>query len=261
MVGGQAVNLWAMTLLHPDDPKLSGIGSGDLDIVFEDGVQQLLASIKDQGWQVVKRSLWAMDIRTARATSTANDGRPLLVEVLSKVNGLDAYDLKNVVEIEYNGVVYRLLDPIAMLKAKLENIKTLKQDDDPPRNDRLHLQLISACVPEYISTLIKDAELLTTDHQTAIKTASDSLNRLIDILTNKRYVPLLQNEGIAPRLLVPDSARNCKLDKIRKIMIYQFPRICEDITVHNSDMLPVLEPDKLTTSTITPTKTPPSARR
>ena len=32
-------------------------------------------------------------------------------------------------------IVYRLLDPLAMLKAKAYNARKFKQDDNPPRHD------------------------------------------------------------------------------------------------------------------------------
>ena len=53
----------------------------------------------------------------AKLQSVTPDGRVLLVEVLHIVVGLDTADLRRVSEVDVAGTKYRLLDPIAMLKA------------------------------------------------------------------------------------------------------------------------------------------------
>lgn len=73
---------------------------------------------------------------TARLQSVAHDCRLLLVEVLQGMAGLESADLRRVTELTAGDeAVYRLLDPIAMLKAKGYNVRKFKQDDNPPRHD------------------------------------------------------------------------------------------------------------------------------
>jgi hypothetical protein len=91
VVGGQAVNLWAIRYLVPQVPK-SSLVSKDLDIIVG---QDSLAHLKRvPGWvfqpNVTKN--WT-DSRLGFLRSTSPDGRPLLVEVLHSVHGLDKSDL------------------------------------------------------------------------------------------------------------------------------------------------------------------------
>ena len=108
---------------------------------------------------------------TARLLSVAPDGRVLLVEVLHSVAGLDAADLRRVSEVEVSGTCYRLLDPIAMLKAKAYNVRKFKQDDNPPRHDREHLELIAQCVPGFLREVHDGAVRLQKAKDPAAKAA------------------------------------------------------------------------------------------
>jgi len=37
-----------------------------------------------------------------------------------------------------------------MLKSKTTNLRELKQDGDPPRHDREHLQIVAICFPRFL---------------------------------------------------------------------------------------------------------------
>ncbi len=132
IVGGQAVNVWAIVYLTPEELRAeSGYGSHDLDVFAQRTVTGVLASLP--GWKSEKPPLWSFDRRLLRLTAKDKAGQVLIVEVLGKVNGLDNEDLKAVREITADGVVYRVLDPVAMLKAKAANVMSINQEG---RHDR-----------------------------------------------------------------------------------------------------------------------------
>ncbi|HXN35724.1 MAG TPA: hypothetical protein VN877_06105 [Opitutaceae bacterium] len=142
VVGGQAVNLWAITFLDSGDPSLAvkTYSSDDMDILDEAKILKFLETAP--GWKFIKRGVQdPFDIRVGRASSTSDDNRALLVEVVKSVKGLDKEDIVDA-WVAYRGTTYRLLDPIALLKAKAANIRELDQEGPPPRHDRAHLDLI-----------------------------------------------------------------------------------------------------------------------
>ena len=151
MVGGQAVNLWAIAYLEQgaSDLRAGSLGSKDLDILADKKGLEYLKTVP--GWSFTPNNLRNFtDMRQGFLQGTSEDGRKLLVEILHSVHGLEKEELGYVETIEHRGHPYRLLDPVVMLKAKAANVRGLKQDDDPPRHDREHLQLIARCVPSYL---------------------------------------------------------------------------------------------------------------
>ena len=51
------------------------------------------------------------------------------------MRGLDKEDLEAVTEIEHGSLKYRVLDPVAMLRAKATNVREIDQAGPPPRQD------------------------------------------------------------------------------------------------------------------------------
>jgi len=214
VVGGQAVNLWAITFLEKGDRSLTvkTFGSEDMDLLDEAKVLEFLASAP--GWNFTKRGVKdPFDIRVGRATSTSEDNRVLLVEIVKGVNGLEKEDIV-ASTVEYHGTVYRLLDPIALLKAKAANIRELDQTD---RHDREHLKLIVACLPHFISAVLKNAK--------AEEKAPKTVSRLFSTLQHKKTAETLRNEGIDIPSLITNEIKNSSVPKIQKACEFQMPRL------------------------------------
>jgi hypothetical protein len=224
IVGGQAVNVWAITYLDLEQSRPAGFGSYDLDVLGRAKVAEIIAALP--GWRYEKTPLWAFtDSRVLKLMSPAEDGRTLVVEVLHRVLGLEREDLAAVVQIEQNGVTYRLLDPVAMLKAKAANLRKLDQAGPPPRQDRAHLQIIAQCLPHFL----RDA------HQQAIANAdlrdafSPTLSRTFKTLTHRPTLKILLQEGIRPGQLVPAELRDSPIERVRTACQHQLPRL-EDVS-------------------------------
>lgn len=222
VVGGQAVNLWAISYLEPGGPDLRSpaFGSKDLDILADKPVLDYLKTVP--GWVFKPNSTrnWT-DSRQGFLHSTSEDGRKLLVEVLHSVHGLDREDLSHVETIEHRGFQYRLLDPIAMLKAKAANVRDIRQDDVPPRHDRQHLQLIARCVPPYL----RDVHASAIANPGLEKEALSVVSRAFKTLQRGKTAHTLHAEGITPASLLPAELGESPLARIRAAYRWQMRRI------------------------------------
>lgn len=218
VVGGQAINLWAITFLGNGDPKLGDIkfGSEDLDVLSSQAIIDFLKNLPE--WRYHKAPLWAFgEGRVATASSTAADGRPLLCEVITGVPGLSDNDLRSVEMVRYQGTLFKTLDPISMLKAKAYCVAKF---DQTKRHDIAHLKLIAKCVPAYLRQI----------HQQAIdpelqNTAAKIISRAFAVATDPKITTILRKEGIVPGSLLPIELASSPVEKIRKAYSYQMPRI------------------------------------
>jgi hypothetical protein len=217
MVGGQAVNLWAITFLEKGDRSLTieTFGSEDMDLLDEAKVLEFLASAP--GWNFIKRGIKdPFDIRVGRATSTSEDNRVLLVEIVKGVKGLDKEEIV-ASTVEYHGTVYRLLDPIALLKAKAANVRELDQIGPPPRHDAEHLNLIVDCLPHFISAVLKNPN--------AEEKAPKTVSRLFSTLQHKKTADTLRNAGVDILSLITNEIKTSSIPKIQKACEFQIPRL------------------------------------
>lgn len=223
IVGGQAVHLWAITFLEAGDAtKISTkYGSGDMDILSGPKVVEFLKTLEPH-WRVDKIPLkmfgHGLD---AVAHGIASDGRKLLVEVLKHVKGLDARDLAATVEIEYAGATFKVLDPIALLKAKAANVRDLDQVGPPPRHDVTHLQLVARCVPLYL----QDIHAKVLGNPAAERAAAEIFSRAFATLTHRHTIDGLKKAGIDRVSLMPAEFATSPIEKISNAYTHQLPRL------------------------------------
>ena len=228
VVGGQAVNLWAIVYLDRDVRNKVIHGSNDMDIVSGTKALAFLKTLPDWKFSPTPMKHFGVGI-TAKLQSVAPDGRILLVEILHSVAGLNTTDLRRVSEVEVGGIKYRLLDPIAMLKAKAYNVRKFKQDDDPPRHDREHLELIAHCVPKFLRELHDGALRLQRSDDTAAKAAventADAVRAAFATVTDSKTAATLRAQGIAPESLIPPEFRDSPVTKIANAWKHQWARV------------------------------------
>ena len=228
MVGGQAINLWAIVFLDRKERNRAVHGSLDLDIVSGAKALSFLKTLPGWKFSPTPMKHFGAGI-TAQLRSVAPDGRLLLVEVLHSVAGLDAADLRRVSEVEVGGFKYRLLDPIAMLKAKAYNVRKFKQDGDPPRHDRDHLALIARCLPEFLRELHEGALRLQRFNDPAAKEAAentvDAVRAAFRTLTASKTAATLREQSIPPESLIPSEFKDSPFPKIANACKHQWPRM------------------------------------
>lgn len=222
VVGGQAVNLWAISYLASESPDLraTGFGSKDLDILADKQVLDYLKTVPGWTFKPNNTRNWT-DSRLGFLHGTSEDGRKLLVEVLHSVHGLDQADLAHAETIEHQGHHYRLLDPIVMLKAKAANVRDIKQDDEPPRHDREHLHLIARCVPLYL----REVHAAAVTNPSLEKEALAVVSRAFKVLQHQKTAHVLLAESIVATSLIPAELRESPLARIRASLRWQMPLI------------------------------------
>lgn len=83
-------------------------------------------------------------------------GNVLCIEALKALGGLTAREVsKAVVQVEYQNVILRVLHPLALLKAKANNLAHLDQTD---RQDGKHFRILLLCVRAFLRDLLKRME-------------------------------------------------------------------------------------------------------
>ncbi len=223
IVGGQAVNLWAIAFLEEGDfaSISTKYGSGDLDILTGPKVVEFLKSL-GPNWRVDKIpfKIFGHGLE-AVAHGIAPDGRKLLVEVLKNVKGLDAQDLEETVELVLGEVTYTVLDPVSLLKAKASNVRDLDQVGPPPRQDSSHLQLVARCLPIYLRQIHAQA----LENPSAQKKVAATFSRAFAALTDRKTREGLAKAGIDPVSLIPEEFMTSPIAPIAKAYHFQLPRV------------------------------------
>ena len=97
----------------------------------------------------------------------------LRVDALRSVNGINNEDLSTTEELKFSeGQTYLLPAPEVMLKAKIANLSTLKQDD---RQDARHVQIMVACCRNYLTDYVSAALAGQVTERDAIDRFMDTL--------------------------------------------------------------------------------------
>ena len=221
VVGGQAVNLWAISYLDPDTEGITTrFGSADLDVLADPALITRLKQLPGWGYRPNDLKNF-LDARIAFMSSVSSDNRRLLVEILHRVHGLDKADLSAVEVVSYDGTEYRLLDPIVMLKSKAANVRDINQDGPPPRQDRVHLQLLARCWPAYLRD-IHEAAVVQPESE---KDALAVISRAFKVLQHRRTAQTLAAAGIDRRSLIPEELADSPLSRIKDAFKWQAPSL------------------------------------
>jgi hypothetical protein len=151
LVGGQAVNLWAL-YYKERTTDLAPFVSRDADVL---GDQETLAEL---GRVIgVKPRLFPMKPpgnEVGVVVSMDSDGGPLLIEVFRSVNGVTNQELLEpsyTIAVGAKPVLVRVPGPIALLKAKIANVASIGQAD---RNDIGHVMILARIIPAYLADLV-----------------------------------------------------------------------------------------------------------
>lgn len=223
VVGGQAVNLWAITFLEPGDASMisTKYASGDMDILAGPKVIEFLKTLEPD-WRVdrIPFKIFGHGLE-AVAHGIAADRRKLLVEVLKHVKGLDARDIAATDEVFYAGATFKVLDPIALMKAKAANVRDLDQEGPPPRHDVAHLQLIARCVPHYL----RRAHALALEKPEAAGEVAATFSRAFQALTHRQTREGIAKAGFNPVAVIPSEFMESPIQSIRNAYRYQMPRV------------------------------------
>ncbi|MDR1279875.1 MAG: hypothetical protein LBK99_03520 [Opitutaceae bacterium] len=154
IVGGHAVNLWAMLYSNRGDAELEAFfpfTSKDGDIFVKR--RELAVTLANEiGWEFHANP----EVRSPMLGKIIlnRDGRRFEVDVLRSVTGLTDKDFETVNAIPFeDGKIYALPPPDIMLKAKIANAAT---HDQATRQDVRHIRILLRCCAHYLADAVEN---------------------------------------------------------------------------------------------------------
>ena len=155
LIGGQAVNYWAERYLaaEPDLRKLLPFTSEDIDFCGNRGdVRHIAGQLKLVPTFPHKVAMTAL----AGAIHVRIGDGDTSIEVVRNLPGVTAAIVETLaVEMEWNGMTIRVLDPISLLICKVELALTVSQQK---RQDVEHLRILFFCVRGFLREWLQEVE-------------------------------------------------------------------------------------------------------
>jgi hypothetical protein len=216
LVGGQAVNLWAL-YYHDRTMEFAPFVSRDADVLGDRAtLEELgkLAGVKPQFFPLRPPSN-EVGVIIAKDSNEL----PLLIEVLRYVNGVNNEELREpsyTLAIGERQIRVLVPGPIALLKAKLANVVDLKQEG---RQDTKHVRILARIIPAYLEDLRNAVAGARTEERKFI----EFLEQLLAVLTARPNRKVLGELGIDVRSLY--GTLDCKgLPKVVAFLEQRLPR-------------------------------------
>lgn len=208
------MNLWANVYLA-DFPELENLGpftSKDGDVLGDDRLLYELAGSKGLKPVLSKHESPSPVIGYLRAKTEASE--EILIEVLSSVHGLSPAEIKETVDVDLNGQVFRTLSPIMLLKAKIANCVDLPQDK---RQDEKHVAILMICVKAYIS----EACALVSKGKVKDRNFLAMLSFAKDVVTSVGAKQLARTKGFDFSLCFPAILESMDSERIKNFCKFQ----------------------------------------
>jgi hypothetical protein len=214
LVGGQAVNLWAL-YYHERTAGLEPFVSRDLDVL---GTRETLEALaKQAGARPQFFPLRPPSNEIGVVIAKDRDGSAMLVEVLRHVNGITNEELRETVYTVAVGESWvQIPSPIALLQAKVANVVQL---DQKGRQDARHVLIVAQLMPAYLGDLRQAA----IDGRIEERKVIDALDQLLRIVTSAHGRKVLAQLEIEPKALFAGLASEA-LPKVRSFLEKRLPR-------------------------------------
>ena len=150
LVGGQAVNLWAM-YYETRTAALAPFVSRDVDVLGDRETLKALGKLAGTKPQFFPIKPPTNEIGVVIAKD--HHGLPLLIEVLRYVHGVSNEELREPVYTLALGETHvQVPSPIALLQAKIANVADIAQTG---RQDARHVVILAQVLPAYLEDLQK----------------------------------------------------------------------------------------------------------
>lgn len=194
LVGGQAVNLWALYYFERTS-DLSPFVSRDLDVL---GDRETLCEIARIAG--VKPQFFPMRPPTnevGAVIAKGIDGQPLAVDVLSHLHGITNERLchpEYTIGIGEGEVLVRVPGPISLLQAKIANAADLVQTG---RQDNRHVRILAKLMPAYLS----DIQASVAEGRLNERDMLELLEHLLSTVSSSKAQRVLNKLGICARTM------------------------------------------------------------
>ncbi len=207
IVGGHAVNVWALTYATRLGSRLSPYApftSKDLDLW---GPKEILDSLAQKyGVEVTLSPPRSPGIGYVMIPK---GNLQIKVELLTGVNGLRRAELENTFDLVIQGTEVRVLDAISCLKAKIANAANIDQTN---RQDVKHVQIMKICAHEFAKDLI----VLGDQKQASERLVVNRLEDLRETITGSKAELATKKWDIRFDEVMPlEAIRQSTMEKVR----------------------------------------------
>jgi len=216
LVGGQAVNLWAL-YYENRVAALAPFVSRDVDVLGDRETLIMLA--KTAG---VKPQFFPLRPPTNEVgiiIAKDDNGMPLPVEVLRHIHGVTNDELRETVYtivLAEGRVRVQVPGPIALLQAKIANVADLAQAE---RQDARHVRILAQIMPAYLTNV----EASVAHGRMEERTLVDLLERLLSVVTDPKARKVLAELKISRQLLFAELQAK-QQPKVQAFIAKRLPR-------------------------------------
>ena len=220
LVGGQAVNLWALYFGDVTD-DLAPFVSADADVLGDRATLEALgrvAKIRPQFF-----SLKPPSNEVGVITIPGPDGNALFVEVLRSVHGVSEAELRKpayLFELGESNTQVLVPGPIALLRAKIANAHDFKQVG---RQDLKHVRILVRVLPRYLQQLV-DTAAVDTPGQLTERMVIDYCESLLKLLQTSKSKKVFATLGLPRSVLFDDLAPTPSFSKLGRFVNVRLPR-------------------------------------
>jgi hypothetical protein len=192
LVGGQAVNLWAM-YYETRTAALAPFVSRDVDVLGDRATLEALGKLAGTKPQLFPVKPPTNEIGVVIAKD--RNGLPLLIEVLRSVHGVSNEELRDPVYTVAVGETHvQLPGPIALLQAKIANVADIAQSG---RQDARHVVILAQVLPAYL----EDLQKAVIEGRMEERKLIEFLERLLAVVAAVKAETVLKQLALDPRAL------------------------------------------------------------
>ena len=225
LVGGQAVNLWAMVYARDSEvlARLEPFLSRDCDLYGDaDTLRRLAAATR---WKITFSPKGQPSPVVGFLTGHDAQERELTVEVLYSIKGLETKDLARETVVKLDDRPYRTLSPITLLKAKLANFIEIPQGAlEQTRNDLKHLKILIPCIAGYVT----EAHERTVKGDLAERGLVNLLEETLELVTSDYAQRVSQSERLDFIQCFPLALQASPLPKVQSFLRHRLASLRSD---------------------------------
>ena len=214
LVGGQAVNLWAM-YYDTRTVALAPFVSRDVDVLGDRATLEALGKLAGTKPQFFPVKPPTNEVGVVIAKD--HNGLPLLIEVLRYVHGVSNEELRDPVYTVAVGETHvQLPGPIALLQAKIANVADIAQTG---RQDARHVVILAQVLPAYL----EDLQKAVIEGRMEERKLIEFLERLLAVVTAAKAKTVFKQLSLDARSLFAGLGHE-KLTKLQAFIDKRLPR-------------------------------------
>ncbi|MBI3884370.1 MAG: hypothetical protein HY302_01370 [Opitutae bacterium] len=214
LVGGQAVNLWAM-YYGTRTAALAPFVSRDVDVLGDRETLKALGKLAGAKPQFFPVKPPTNEIGVVIAKD--HNGLPLLIEVLRYVHGVSNEELREPVYTLAVGETHvQVPSPIALMQAKIANVADIAQTG---RQDARHVVILAQVLPAYL----EDLQKAVVEGRMEERKLIEFLERLLAVVTTGKAQKAFKELRLDARSLFAELGHE-NLAKLRSFVEKRLPR-------------------------------------